>query len=58
MAGANSAGRYMIVARKIKGMSSSAFLESLRRAGIITGKGALKAKYKKGSSQKTADKTR
>jgi hypothetical protein len=48
----------MIVARKIKGMSSSAFLESLRRAGIITGKGALKAKYKKGSSQKTADKTR
>ena len=48
----------MMVARKIKQMSSSEFLESLRRAGIITGKGTLKAKYKKGSPQKTANKTR
>jgi hypothetical protein len=44
---ASASGRFMVVARKIKKMSTSEFLNSLRRAGIITGKNTLKAKYKK-----------
>ena len=38
---------YMHVANKIVGMSRVDFLKSLRRAGIITAKGTLQAKYKK-----------
>src|SRR5271166_888164 len=38
---------YMHIANKIIRMSRLDFLESLRRAGIITAKGTLQAKYKK-----------
>ena len=40
-------GPYASVAEKISKMSSSDVLASLRRAGIITTKGKLAAKYKK-----------
>jgi hypothetical protein len=37
----------MCIAGKIEKMSGPEFLASLRRAGIITGKGTLQAKYKR-----------
>jgi hypothetical protein len=44
---ASASNDYMSVAGKISKMSSSEFRESLVRAGIITKRGVLKAKYKK-----------
>jgi hypothetical protein len=44
---AKAGGKYMYIAKNITNMSRSEFLESLHRAGIITTKGTLKAKYKK-----------